>query len=81
MVLFWDNSRIALDVARQIDQTKHSPKVSTYGVKRQTAKGDYYRVTTEFGEAYIKADRLVEMVETYQKKFTEEIKTFFKNLD
>lgn len=81
MVLFWPNSMLATDVANKIDQTKHGPKVANYQVKRQTAKGDYYKVNTEFGEAYIQADRLVEMIEDYKKRFAESMREFFKNLD
>ena len=81
-VLFWPNYKDAYDVAQTVDKTKHGSKVRDYQVKRQGAHGnEYYKVDTEFGPAYIKADRLVEMVECYNKKFKEDLNYFFKSLD
>lgn len=81
-VLFWAKQQEAEEVAQVIDETKHGSKVKDYQVKRQGANGnEYYKVNTEFGPAYIKADRLVEMVECYNKKFKEDLNSFLKSLD
>lgn len=81
-VLFWTSQNAVLEVANKIDKNKHGSKVLNYQVKRQSAKGYFYTVKTEFGDAYIKADNIIESLDsTSENKCFEDFNNFLKDLN
>ncbi len=87
-VLFFDDFKKAMEFMAKADAAKPSSVSSLSLKRRKTDTNGYFKVNTQFGEAYIAAAKLHEMLEELEKENTaskeavlEEIKEAYKALD